>query len=95
MLVDKLNNYVETYKKLSLIEKKQIIEKEIKDTLALLVKLHEDHGKESDILFNKEILDVKDGISNEEDFVEAVFVYVLSIQEMLASYIEINENNRR
>lgn len=89
MLVDKLNNYVETYKKLPLNEKKQIVEKEIKDTLALLIQLHSNLGQESEIIFNKEVLDVKNGVSSEEDFVEAMFVYILSMQEMLASYIEI------
>ena len=57
--------------------------------MALLEKLHERLGKENEILFNKEVLDVKDGVSNEEDFVEAMFVYVLTIQESLASYVDL------
>ena len=77
------------YKKLSLVDKKIAIDKEIKETLALLEKLHERLGKENEILFNKEVLDVKDGVSNEEDFVEAMFVYVLTIQESLASYVDL------
>jgi len=91
MFEEKFNNYIETYKKLSLIDKKQALEKEIKETLALLQKLHENLGKENDILFNKEVLDVKDGISSEEDFVEAMFVYILTIQESLASYVDLKE----
>ena len=87
--LEKLNNFVEKYKKLSLVDKKIAIEKEIKETLALLEKLHEKLGKENDILFNKEVLDVKDGVSSEEDFVEAMFVYVLTIQESLASYVDL------
>jgi len=92
MLLDKFNNYIESYKKLPLVEKKQIVEKELKETLALLVKLHENKGIEENLLFNKEILDVKDGNSSEEDFVEAMFVYILSLQEILGSYIELSEN---
>jgi len=92
MFEDKLNDYVDAYKKLSLVDKKQVVEKEIKETLALLVKLHEKLGRESNILFNKEVLDIKDGVSTEEDFVEAMFVYILTIQEALASYIDLNEN---
>lgn len=89
MFEEKLNNYVEKYKRLSLVDKKIAIDKEIKETLALLEKLHENLGKENEILFNKEVLDVKDGVSNEEDFVEAMFVYVLTIQESLASYVDL------
>lgn len=92
MIEEKLNNYINSYKKLSLVDKKKTLEKEIKVILALLEKLHENLGAKSNFLFNKEILDIKEGVSTEEDFVEAMFVYVLSIQESLASYIEINEN---
>ena len=91
MFEEKLNNFVDAYKKLSLVDKKMTLEKEIKETLALLQKLHEDLGRENTILLNKEILDVKDGISTEEDFVEAMFVYILMIQESLASYVDIKE----
>ena len=91
MFEEKLNNFVEAYKKLSLIDKKVALEKEIKGTLALLEKLHQNLGKENTILLNKEILDVKDGVSTEEDFVEAMFVYILMIQESLASYVDIKE----
>ena len=91
MFEEKLNNFVESYKKLSLVDKKIALEKEIKETLALLEKLHENLGKENTILLNKEILDIKDGVSSEEDFVEAMFVYILMIQESLASYVDIKE----
>ena len=59
MFEEKLNNFVESYKKLSLVDKKIALEKEIKETLALLEKLHQNLGKENTILLNKEILDVK------------------------------------
>ncbi len=91
MFEEKLNNFVEAYKKLSLIDKKVALEKEIKETLALLEKLHQNLGKENTILLNKEVLDVKDGVSSEEDFVEAMFVYILMIQESLASYVDIKD----
>lgn len=91
MFEEKLNNFVEAYKKLSLVDKKVALEKEIKETLALLEKLHQNLGKENTILLNKEVLDVKDGVSSEDDFVEAMFVYILMIQESLASYVDIKD----
>jgi hypothetical protein len=91
MFEEKLNNFVEAYKKLSLVDKKVALEKEIKETLALLEKLHQNLGKENTILLNKEVLDVKAGVSSEDDFVEAMFVYILMIQESLASYVDIKD----
>ena len=53
--------------------------------------MHQNLGKENTILLNKEVLDVKEGVSSEEDFVEAMFVYILMIQESLASYVDIKD----
>lgn len=86
------NKYIELYKKMSLKDKKEALEKEIKDILIFLMKLHEEKGWKADLLLNKEVLDIRDANSTEDDFVEAMFVYILSIQEMLASYIDLSEN---
>ena len=55
------------------------------------MKLHEVKGLSAELLLNKEVLDIKDKNSTEDDFVEAIFVYILSIQELLASYVDFNE----
>lgn len=88
---DEHNKYIELYKKMSLVDKKNALEKEIKDILILLMKLHEVKGLSAELLLNKEVLDIKDKNSTEDDFVEAIFVYILSIQELLASYVDFNE----
>lgn len=88
---DEYNKYIELYKKMSLKDKKEALEKEIKDTLVFLMKLHEENGWKAELLLNKEVLDIRDANSTEDDFVEAMFVYILSIQEMLASYIDLCE----
>lgn len=85
------NKYIELYKKMALVDKKNALEKEIKDILIFLMKLHEEHGWNAELLLNKEVLDIKDTNATEDDFVEAMFVYILSIQEMLASYIDLSE----
>ena len=38
--------------------------------------------------YNREILDVNDDDYSEEDFSEAVIVYLYSIRELIAEYIE-------
>ena len=42
----------------------------------------------SKILFNREILDIKKDNCDEDDLAEAVFVYIHSVQEALADYVE-------
>jgi len=85
---DEYNKYIELYKKMSLNDKKKALENEIRDILVFLMKLHEEKGLDANLLLNKEILDIKNESSTEEDYIEAMFAYILSIQEMLASYVD-------
>ncbi len=86
------NDYIEKYKKLSLKDKKLYAEKQIQEIIASLQKLNEIHQIYEKILFNREVVDIRKDDSNEDDFVETVFVYMYSIKELLASYIERMEN---
>ena len=67
--------------------KKDLVIEESKKILAFLEKLKNDFNVQGKILFNKEILDVKNS-SSEEDFTEAMFVYIHSIEESLGEYID-------
>lgn len=85
------DNYVDKYKKLSLIDKKRLVEQEIEELIVVLNALNEKYGNSSKILFNREILDLKKEDATEDDFVEAMFVYSHTIKELLASLIDILE----
>ena len=80
------NKYVETYKKLSLSEKKEIVNAEIEKLLAFIEKAKMDVNAKEEILFNREILDLNKEVVSDDDFVEAMFVYVHAIQESLGEY---------
>ena len=77
------NEYVETFKKLPLSNKKQIVQNDFKELIALLKEIDNNEY----VLYNKEILDVEKENQTEDDFVEAIFVYLSSVKEMLADYI--------
>lgn len=83
---DSFNEYVSAFKKLSLDKKKRLVNKQAKKTLALIEKMKSDFSIEGGILFNREILDLQDENTSDEDFVEAMFVYIYSIQESIAVY---------
>ena len=79
------DEYIEKYKNLPLKEKKELVEKEFRDILVVMDTLNKNHGNESKILYNREILDLKKDNVTEEDFVEAMFLYVHSVKELFAS----------
>ena len=82
------NVYIEKYKKLSLEDKKKLVEKEFEELIVVLKKINEDMGNNPKLLFNREILDLKKDNASEDDFVEATFVYINSIKELLATVIK-------
>lgn len=81
------NDMISNFKNLSIIEKKQLTISEIKSLMAVLYALNSQSNNDSKILFNREILDFKDEDCSEEDFIEAVYVYIYSIKESLADLI--------
>lgn len=85
------DKYIESYKKLKLNDKKALAINELNRILGLLNNVIEEHNIKSQVLYNREILDVIKKESNEEDFVEAIYVYIHSIQELIANYIELVE----
>lgn len=83
------NDYIEVFKKLSLKKKKELTIREMKLVITFLNKLKQDLKMPDDILLNKEMLDVEKENASEEDFVEAVFVYINAIKESLAEYLDV------
>lgn len=81
------NEYVDKYKHLTLKDKKELVEKEMEELLVVLNALNEKYGDTPDVLFNREILDLKKEDATEDDFVEAMFVYSYSIKELIASLV--------
>jgi len=85
---EEFNEYVEKFKKLPSKEKKQITIDEMKTVLALLEKLKKDVNINTGIMFNREILDLNHPDATEDDYAEAIFVYINSIKESLSEYLE-------
>lgn len=86
------DSYIEKYKKLKLEDKRSIIEKEFKETISLLDRINELAGIKSEVLINRELVDLNKEISSEDDFLEGVLVYITSIQELIAQLLLKEEN---
>lgn len=82
--------YIESYKRLPINDKKELVVEEIYKLFSLFEFLNKKPGQEYKVLFNREIIDLKKEDATEDDFVEAMFVYIHIIQEMLSDYIDKN-----
>lgn len=85
---NEFNECVSSFKNLSLSDKKEMVEREINELILVLNSLNKEYDKDFKVLFNREILDLKKKYQTEDDFVEAIFVYMCSIKESIATLIE-------
>ena len=79
--------YMDAFKELDISEKRIEIINSIKEVSALLVKLADDDGISLNYLNSKEILNFKNGGESEEEFLEALLVYIENFKEMLGQYL--------
>jgi len=78
-------NLIENYKLMSKSDKRQEIINELKLMIAVFDKMCEEKGINSINIQSREILDLKNGEEPEDDFLEATFVYVEYLKEILGS----------
>lgn len=79
--------YMDAFKELDISEKRIEIINSIKEVSALLVKLADDDRISLKCLNSKEILNFKNGRETEEEFLEALLVYIENFEEMLGQYL--------
>lgn len=79
--------YMDAFKELDISEKRIEIINSIKEISALMVKLSNDEGMNLKYLNSKEILNFKNGRETEEEFLEALLVYIENFKEMLGQYL--------
>ena len=82
------NELVNNFLKLSTNDKKLIVDKEIKELIASFQQLNAKHNLSTNLLYNRELLDINKENSTEDDFIEAMYVYIHIIEELIAVYID-------
>lgn len=86
---DNFNSCVKEFCNLELFEKRQVIVDDLIETLSIVDKVANDIGNAPELLLNREILDAKNlKECSEDDFNEALFVYLHSIREPLGAILE-------
>lgn len=89
---DAFSEYMEAFKALDIPEKRMEIINSVKEINAIIDKLAEDSKVDLNYLKSKEILDMKDGLESEDDFLEALLVYIENFKTLLAQYILLTQN---
>lgn len=82
---------IENYKRMSIPDKRQENLKELKIMVAILEKLCVDYNIPYREIKSPEILDLDNGYESEEDYLEATFVYIEYLKEVLGGYLESKE----
>ena len=81
------NAFIEEYKEKSLLEKQNIIINELKELIAVSEKICIDKGIDYDLLINREILDISKEGYTQDDYLEAIYVYLQIFKEILSAYL--------
>lgn len=94
MKKDKIfDEYIEKYKQLKIKDKRDVIIDLLIEDITTMDRLLTKKGINTQILYNKEIEDIKNDNYNEDDFLEATLVYLYSMRELLSEYIKNSEGD--
>lgn len=84
--------YMETFKALDIPDKRMEIINSVKEINAIIDKLAEESEIDLNYLKSNEILDMKNGLESEDDYLEALLVYIENSKNLLAQYILLTQN---
>ncbi len=86
------NEYMEAFKALDIPNKRMEIINSVKEINAIIDNLAEESKIDLGYLKSREILDMKNGLEGEDDFLEALLVYIENFKNLLAQYILLTQN---
>ena len=83
---ENFDEFMEEFKTLTLKEKQSIVLDQLQTLSAFSNGLCKEINVDNEVIINRELVDVKQDNYTEDDFAEAVAVYVNSIQESICDY---------
>lgn len=81
-----INEYMKFFKEQSLKEKQNIIYEQLQMLVGFTNNLCKELDIENEIIINRELLDLKKDDYTEDDFAEAIIVFINSIQNSICDY---------
>lgn len=86
METENFQEYMNFFKSQSLREKQKIIYEQLKLLTSFTNNLCETAGIENEIIINKELFDLENNNYTEDDFAEAIIVFINSIQNSICDF---------
>lgn len=86
-LNNSFNQYLEVFKRLSIQEKRQDIIYAINEITASFASLAEDENVNIEYIKSKEINELNNGYETEDDYLEALLVYIENAKNVLGQYL--------
>lgn len=83
---------IDNYKRMSISDKRDEIIKELKLMAVIFEKMCEENNIEYRKIQSREVLDLKNGNESEDDYLEATFVYVEYLKEVLGAVFDKIQN---
>lgn len=81
------NEYVEAFKQLDIVGKRKEIINRISEITAMFDMLATDINIPVSYLKSREVLELKDGNESEDDYLEALLVYIENAKSVLGQYL--------
>lgn len=80
--------YIQAFKELDITDKRIELLNSVKEISALIEYLASQEGMQLSFLKSREILDMKSGQESEDDYLEALLVYVENSKNLLGQYLD-------
>lgn len=95
---ESFNAFIDEYKENTLMNKQKIVISELKELIALFQKICSTQNINHELLVNREIIDVNKDNYTQEDFAEAVYVYIQMYKEIMSDFMlsimKVDDNNK-
>ena len=86
-LNNSFNEYLESFKQQNIADKRQDIIYAINEITATFVSLAEDANIDIEYIKSKEITELNNGLESEDDYLEALLVYIENAKSVLGQYL--------
>ena len=79
--------YVDAFKQMDIINKRKEIIRNINEVTAMFDMLATESNMQLSYLKSKEVTDLKDGYESEDDYLEALLIYIENAKSVLGQYL--------
>lgn len=77
------NQYIQEFVQLNLADKREEIVNKLKELIAMLDVVAKKFNDQDPILLNREMIDLNQDEVSEGDYLEAVFAYLISLEDLI------------